>query len=123
MERADIDECISGLLNGAPILYMFFKSGKFDVAEVAADNCILHLQAGDVVRGVMAYIGVYSVFHVGYASQHAQFLAFLAHAFLGVDEKVGKESLGLINLKHAFDEKLAEMIKKKSYKKLCVNVN
>ena len=24
--------------NGAPVLYMFFKKGKFDLAEVSTDN-------------------------------------------------------------------------------------
>ena len=44
---------------------MFFKKGNFDLAEVSADNCTIHLCAASVINAILGYIAVYYVFHVG----------------------------------------------------------
>ena len=36
----------------------FFKKGNFDLAEVSADNCIIHLCAASVINSILGYIAV-----------------------------------------------------------------
>ena len=72
VEKLDIDvdkigDEIQGIDNGAPILYMFFKKGNFDLAEISADNCIIQLCTASVINVILGYIAVYYVFHVGYS--------------------------------------------------------
>ena len=88
VEKLDVDvenigDEIDGVDNGAPVLYMFFKMGKFDMAEVSADNCVIHLCAASVINAILGYLAVYYVFHVGYSPEHESFMYFLQYAFLG----------------------------------------
>ena len=87
VEKLDVDvdkiaDEIKGVDNGAPILYMFFKKGNFDLAEVSADNCTIHLCAASVINAILGYIAVYYVFHVGYSPKHESFMYFIQYAFL-----------------------------------------
>jgi hypothetical protein len=120
VEAAEIDAAIKGTEGGAPILYLFFMKNNFDIAEVSADNCTIHLQAGDVIRAVVTFIAVFFVFHVGYASEHEAFLHFLQYAFIGFEKLPRKVSVGLAKLVSKFDEKFTEAKEAKSYKKFCV---
>ena len=115
-----IDESIKGTPNGAPVLYLFFKSGKFEMAEVGVDNVVLHLQAADVVKALTGYVAVFFAFHVGFTNEHVQFLAFLQEALLGVPYTEGKHSLGLTTLLQRFHEALTEHKDSKGFKRLCV---
>ena len=67
--------------NGAPVLYMFFKKGKFDMAEVSADNCVIHLCAASVINAILGYL-FSSVLCVGYSPEHV-FHVFLAICISG----------------------------------------
>ena len=87
IEKLDIDvdkiaDEIQGVDNGAPILYMFFKKGNFDLAEVSADNCTIHLCAASVINAILGYIAVNYVFHVGYSPEHESFMYFIQYTFL-----------------------------------------
>ena len=44
---------IDGVDNGAPVLYMFSRRGKFNMAEVSADNCVIHLCAASVINAIL----------------------------------------------------------------------
>ena len=123
-EKLDVDvdnigDEIQGVDNRAPILYMFFKKGNFDVAEVSADNCIIHLCAGSVINAILGYIMVYYVFYVGYSPEHESFMYFIQYAFLG-EKKLQRVSVGVNKLVHKFDTAMVEVKKSKGYKKLCV---
>ena len=56
--------------HSAPLLFLFFKKNKFHEVAVSADNCIIHLQATNIVMAVVMYIALFYAFHVGYAQQH-----------------------------------------------------
>ena len=119
---ADLNELgkeVEGTENGAPILYLFFKKGLFEAAEVCADNCIIHLQASTVVNAIIGYIGVYFVFHVGYAPEHENFMYFLQYAFLG-ERKIPGSSVALNKFIHKFEKAIIDYKESKGFKKLCV---
>ena len=103
--------------NGTPVLYMFFKKGKFNLAEVSADNCVIHLCAASVINAILGYLAVYYVFHVGYSPEHESFMYFLQYAFLG-EKKLPQVSVGVSKLVHQFDSALREVKESKGYKKL-----
>ena len=124
VEKLDVDvdkiaDEIKGVENGAPILYMFFKNGKFDLAEVSADNCTIHLCAASVINAILGYIAVYYVFHVGYSPEHESFMYFIQYAFLG-EKKLQRVSVGVNKLVHKFDIAMGQIKESKGYKKLCV---
>ena len=122
VEKCDvdnIDEEINGAENGAPVLYLFFKKNKFELAEVSADDCTIHLEASNVVGALISYLAVYYVFHVGYATEHESFLLFLQYAFLG--EKSAKMNVATTKLINKFDEVLSTVKESKAFKKFCVN--
>lgn len=116
---AKVDSSIDGIINGSPRVYLFFKQGKFSLAEVAADNCVIHLQSGDVVKALVTYMACYYVFHVGYAQPHQQFHGFLQYALLG-DEYTGKKSLSHISFLGNFQREMERKMELKKYKKLAV---
>ena len=104
----NIEDEIDGVDNGAPVLYMFFKKGKFDMAEVSADNCVIHLCAASVINAILWYLAVYYVFHVGYSLEHESFMYFLQYAFLG-EKKLPRVSVGVSKLVLQFDSALKEV--------------
>ena len=114
----EVDE-VDGVENGAPVLYMFFKKGIFDLAEVSADNCVIHLCASSVINAILGYIGVYYVFHVGYSPEHESFMYFIQYAFLG-EKKLPCVSIGVSKLILKFDAAWKDVKESKGYKKLCV---
>ena len=121
VEKLDVDvenigDEIDGMDNGAPVLYMFFKKGKFDMAEVSADNCVIHLCAASVINAILGYLAVYYVFHVGYSQEHESFMYFLQYAFLG-EKKLPWVSVGVSKLVLQFDSALKEVKESKGYKK------
>jgi hypothetical protein len=115
----DIDSHISSIGDDAPRLYLFFKGNEFKLAEVAADKCVIHLQAADVVKALMTYIAVYFVFHVGFPEVYRQFLGFMQYAMLGIKYE-GRKSLGHIALLHTFDNAMVKKTESKKFKKFCV---
>ena len=124
VEKLDVDienigDEVDGMDNGAPVLYMFFKKGKFDLAEVSADNCVIHLCAASVINAILGYLAVYYVFDVGYSPEHESFMYFLQYAFLG-KKKLPQVSVGVSKLVHQFDSALREVKESKGYKKLCI---
>lgn len=70
--------------NGAPILNIFFDGETYDCALISADAKIISCRSS-VQNAVLCFIGAYSVFHVGYAQDHANFLSFLEMAILKKD--------------------------------------
>ena len=98
---------------------MFFKKGKFNMAEVSADNCVIHLCATSVINAILGYLAVYYVFHVGYSPEHESFMYFLQYTFLG-EKKLPRVSVGVSKLVLQFDSALKEVKESKGYKKLCV---
>ena len=124
IEKVDIDvekigDEVDGVENGAPVLYMFFKKGIFDLAEVSADNCVIHLCASSVINAILGYIGVYYVFHVGYSPELESFMYLIQYAFLG-EKKLPRISIGVSKLILKFDTALKDVKESKGYKKLCV---
>ena len=127
VEKLDVDienigDEVDGMDNGAPILYMFFKKGKFDLADVSADNCIIHLCAAPVINAILGYLAVYYVFHVGYPPEHESFMYFLQYVFLG-GKKLPGVSVGVSKLVHQFDSALREVKESKGYKNYAFNKN
>ena len=84
MITEDLTSVCTKVENGAPMLYLFFKGDRFDCGIISADERIIFCKTS-VESAVLAFIGVYSVFHVGYAQDHAHFLSFLEVAFLKKD--------------------------------------
>ena len=93
IEKVDVDvekigDEVDGMENGAPVLYMFFKKGIFDLAEVSADNCVIHLCALSVINAILGYIGVYYVFHVGYSPEHESFMYILHPIYISRGKEI-----------------------------------
>lgn len=107
--------------NSAPVLVLFFDSeDKFEIAEVVADDHVLHLSAADVFKAVATYIACYFVFNVGFAPPHAGFLAFLQEVYLDIPYDQ-KKSVALIKFLGSYNEKKAEVQKLRDFKKFSVN--
>ena len=116
----DVEDYVTSVNNESPKLYLFFDSGgKFDVAEVAADKSILHLQANDVIYALVLFIAVYFVFHVGYPRNQSHFLGFLQVALLQIPYD-GHKSKGYTELIEKFDGEMEKLTEAKQFKKLCV---
>lgn len=113
-EFANYDKVMSKLAthgdeNSAPELHLFFqKNGAFQVAEVSADDRILHLEAASLINALVTFIGVFYVFHVGYAPPHECLLLALQHVFLQDKEMPKNIGLGLKQFLVEFDKNLAE---------------
>lgn len=107
--------------NSAPVLLLFFDdNNKFQLAEVAADEHVLHLSASDVFKAVASFIACFFVFNVGYAPPHTGFLAFLQEVYLGLPYE-HKKSAALIKFMRSFEEQRAELKKLKDFKKFSVD--
>ncbi len=105
--------------NGAPVLILFFdKNNEF--ADVAADECVIHLQAGDVIKAIVGYLAVYFVFHLGFAAPHRVFLSFLQEVFLKIDVE-GKKSVALAHFSHLYEVEKKKMSDLKAFKKHSIN--
>lgn len=118
-----IDDVVRNLSspNSAPILVLFFdKNNVFRFADVAADDCVIHLQAGDVVKAIVGYIAVYFVFHIGFATPHGAFLSFLQEVLLKV-EQGGKKTSVVTHFMHTFQKELMKKIELKGFKKHALN--
>ena len=102
---------ISGAENAAPVLYVFFKKGKYHEAMVAADNQVLDLQATSPVMAIITYLATYYCFGIPYASKHEPFLNFLQYAFIGDTRMQGKSTtqVSFNKFKATFDEAMAAM--------------
>lgn len=120
--KGDVDDYISSLPNEAPKLYLFFDSShKFQLAEVAADRCTIHLQAHDIVAALFLYIGCFYVFHVGYNEEVALFLGLLQHLMLGLPfEKGQRKGKNYIQFLHKFDQAFQKLEDSNKFKKFCV---
>lgn len=110
-----IDDNIKSAVKDAPKLYLFFKGDKFDVAEVSADKCIIHLQAGDTTNALMCYLSTYFVFHVGYPPAYTQLLGFLQQVLLGVPYD-GKKGVHFNDFMHKYDTASKTRTDSKQYK-------
>lgn len=105
----------------APLLFLFFsKDGDFQFAQVAADEKVVHLQAADVVKAVIGFIGFFFVFHVGYATPHAAFLAFLQEAFLATNYEA-KKTMSLTNFTEKFEKDMAQYKSLRGFKRVCID--
>ena len=113
------DEVIDRYENSPPYLYLFFRKGQFKLAEVSADDCIIHLQSSTTVNAIVGYLAVYYVFNVGYNEDHECLMLFLQHAFIG-SKLPSKASVGLTKFVARYNEALEELREGKGYKKLCV---
>ena len=51
---------IKGYESGFPVLYIFFKNGKFTMAAVSADNRSIHLQASTTVNAIVGLMASFS---------------------------------------------------------------
>ena len=116
----EIDQVIKSTENGAPVLYLFFKKGSFDIAEVATDNCTIHLNAATVVKALIGFMSVYYSFHVGYAPEHESFLYFMQSAFIGDTKLPQRVSVGVTKLLYSFNLQLKAVKESRGYKRLCV---
>ncbi len=107
--------------NGAPVMILFFdKNNEFEFADVAVDECVIHLQAGDVVKAVVGYLAMYFVFHLGFAAPHRAFLSFLQEVFLKIDVE-GKKSVALAHFSHLYEAEKKKMSDLKAFKKHSIN--
>ena len=90
--------------NGAPILYMFFKEHDYDCSLICADEQIISCGTS-LQNALLCYIGAYSVFHVGYAQEHANFLSFFEMAILKKDtSSVASHPIGWSELLKKLDD-------------------
>ena len=110
-----IDGCIKSSVKDAPKLYLFFRGDKFDLAEVAADKCVIHLTAGDTTNALVGFLATYFSFHVGYPAVYAQMLGFLQQALLGIPYD-GKKSVYFTEFMHKFDTAVKKQAEKIKYK-------
>ena len=115
----EIDDNITSVANEAPKLFLFFKGNVFQLAEVGGDRSVIHLQAGDIVKGLVTFLGVYFVFHIGYPREYSQFIGFLQQILLCLPFE-GKKTAGFTDLMFKFDKKLEEIKDAANFKKLCV---
>lgn len=105
----------------APILYLFFSDqSEFQLAAVAVDNSIIHLQAADVVKAIIGFIAVFFVFHVGYASPHGAFLGFIQEVYLGIPY-TSKKTISLSQFCHLYEDNLKKHRQLKSFKKFSID--
>ncbi len=102
------------------MILFFDKNNEFEFADVAADECVIHLQAGDVVKAVIGYLAVYFVFHLGFAAPHGAFLSFLQEVFLKIDVE-GKKSMALAHFSHLYEAEKKKMSDLKAFKKHSIN--
>lgn len=101
-----------------PVLWLFFNDNKFDVATIAADTKILHLQASDIPMALLIFIGAFYVFQVGYNPQDSQFLGLLQRVFLAKEFKEPK-STAYPQFVDKFHKEYRNIRDKKQFKKLC----
>ena len=118
--KGDVDNYISSIRHETPKMYLFFNErNKFELAEVAADKCTIHLQAHDIVAALFLFIGCFFVFEVGYNKDHECFLGLLQNLMLGLpyDSAKGKAYSNFLN---KFDMEYERLQDTNQFKKLCV---
>ena len=86
---------------------------------IAADNYVIHLQCGDVVKAIVGFIGVFFVFHVGFATPHANFLIALQELYLG-ERYEKKKPRSVVEFLKRFDDEYADFKELKGFKKRAV---
>ena len=92
--------------NGAPTLYLFFESDMYECALISADEQIITCKSS-LENALLCFIGVYSVFHVGYAQDHANFLSLFELAILNKDTSAISHPIGWIELMKKVTEVLS----------------
>lgn len=118
--KGNIDDVIKSEANESPKLYLFFdEKGTFELAEVAADKCTLHLQAHNVVSALFLYIGCFFVFHVGYNKEDATILGLLQYLMLGLPYD-GEKNKNYEDFLKRFHEAANKKRESNMYKKRCI---
>ena len=67
MGPEEMEKIVCSTENSTPILHVFLdKKENFDIAQVAGDKDIVDLEAYDLERVLILFLGVYYVFSIGY---------------------------------------------------------
>lgn len=118
--KGNIDDVMKSEANESPKLYLFFdENGTFELAEVAADKCTLHLQAHNVVSALFLYIGCFFVFHVGYNKEDQAILGLLQYFMLGLPYD-GEKNKNWEHFLKNYDEAAKKRQESHRYKKRCI---
>ena len=100
----EMDDVVSSRDNSTPILHVFLdKNGNFDIAQVAGDNQVIDLEAYDLERVLILFIGVYYVFSIGYNRQVAQVMGFLQQSVF-LEPYEGTKTNGFKELMRIYDD-------------------
>jgi hypothetical protein len=84
--------------NGYPFMTIFFADTKFEEAVITADMKEMKIKS-DVLNAILAYIGFYFVFYIGFRKEISYFLGFLQESLLG-EKYEGKVQIGFHEQMH-----------------------
>lgn len=107
-ERSNAVEDIEG---GSPVLHLFLEGSKFTNSIIAADGCRLPVSTS-MSNAIVMYIGVFTVFFVGYVEKFRMFFAFLQTTFLGDEYNCGKVTIGFTQAVHDFNAEKGQLERK-----------
>ena len=113
------DACTQAGEDESPMLYLFYRKGKFDNAFVTADSSLFYLEPVKIGVAMIRYLSIFYIFNVGYPKSHAQILGFLQRIYLG-DDFTDKKSDNHVQLLAEFDTQLKDVKLSKMAKKLAV---
>ena len=117
MSPEEMEQMVSSTENSTPILHIFLdKKGNFDIAQVAGDKEIIDLEAYDLERVLILFVGVYYVFSIGYNRQVAQVMGFLQQGIL-LEPFEGTKTNGFKDLMKMYDEALENVKQCSQFKK------
>ena len=119
VEADKVDDLLYTMNNESPKLHLFFKGNTFELGEVAGDNCIIHLQANDVIKAMITFLACYFVFHIGYPQIYANFLGFMQRIMF--DQPYECKNAGYIALVDKFYKELDKQKEAKQIKKHAIN--
>jgi hypothetical protein len=84
--------------NGYPCITFFFADTNFEEAIITADGKAMKVKS-DIFNAILAYIGFYFVFYIGFRKEISYFLGFLQESLLG-EKYEGKVQIGFHEQMH-----------------------
>lgn len=93
------DKCMEGNESGSyPVLHLFFEGSHFKQGVITADTKMLKVNS-DIFNAILAFIGSYYVFYVGYKEDIKYFFGFLQQTLLD-DKFESKVHIGFTTQMH-----------------------
>lgn len=113
----EMEDVVSTKDISTPVLHVFFdKKGNFDIAQVAGGRQVIDLEAYDLERVLILFLGVYYVFNIRYTRQVAQVMGFLQQGVL-LEPFEGTKTNGFKELMKIYDETLQNVKECSQFKK------